>query len=64
MLNVLYLIFNLGYTASIPSTTARAIRAHLLDLAGDHNAARGAYREAARRTLSLPEQQYLRSRAL
>jgi predicted RNA polymerase sigma factor len=40
-----------------------AVRAHLLDLAGDHDAARVQYREAARRTLSLPEQRYLESRA-
>jgi predicted RNA polymerase sigma factor len=40
-----------------------AVRAHLLDLTGDHDAARAAYQEAARRTLSVPEQQYLRSRA-
>jgi RNA polymerase sigma factor (sigma-70 family) len=39
-----------------------AVRAHLLELAGDHEAAR-AYRLAARRTLSLPEQRYLQSRA-
>ncbi|MGH8824563.1 MAG: RNA polymerase sigma factor [Jiangellaceae bacterium] len=40
-----------------------AVRAHLLDLAGDHEAARAHYERAARRTLSLPEQRYLRSRA-
>lgn len=40
-----------------------AIRAHLLDLAGDHDAARVHYRLAARRTLSAPEQRYLESRA-
>jgi RNA polymerase sigma factor (sigma-70 family) len=40
-----------------------AVRAHLLDLAGDHDAAREHYRRAAQRTLSLPEQQYLESRA-
>jgi predicted RNA polymerase sigma factor len=39
------------------------VRAHLLDLAGDHEAARAHYRSAARRTLSLPEQRYLESRA-
>lgn len=42
---------------------AAAVRAHLLDLAGDHVAARDAYRLAARRTRSLPEQRYLESRA-
>jgi predicted RNA polymerase sigma factor len=40
-----------------------AVRAHLLELAGDQEAARAAYLQAARRTLSLPEQRYLRSRA-
>jgi RNA polymerase sigma factor (sigma-70 family) len=40
-----------------------AVRAHLLELAGDREAARVAYRQAARRTLSLAEQRYLESRA-
>jgi RNA polymerase sigma factor (sigma-70 family) len=40
-----------------------AVRAHLLDMAGDHRAAGTHYRLAARRTLSLPEQRYLESRA-
>jgi predicted RNA polymerase sigma factor len=40
-----------------------AVRAHLLELAGDKEAARGAYHLAARRTLSLPERRYLESRA-
>jgi RNA polymerase sigma factor (sigma-70 family) len=40
-----------------------AVRAHLLDIAGDHEAARTHYRLAARRTLSIPEQRYLDSRA-
>ena len=40
-----------------------AVRAHLLDLAGDHQAARTHYELAARRTLSIPEQRYLESRA-
>lgn len=40
-----------------------AVRAHLLDLAGDHAAARTYYEQAARRTLSLPEQQYLTAKA-
>jgi RNA polymerase sigma factor (sigma-70 family) len=40
-----------------------AVRAHLLDLAGDRHAARAHYELAARRTLSLPEQRYLESRA-
>ena len=40
-----------------------AVRAHLLEMAGDIEAARAHYRLAARRTLSLPEQRYLESRA-
>ncbi|WP_410563624.1 RNA polymerase sigma factor [Amycolatopsis sp. cmx-4-61] len=40
-----------------------AIRAHLLELSGDAPGAREAYLAAARRTLSLPEQAYLQSRA-
>jgi predicted RNA polymerase sigma factor len=40
-----------------------AVRAHLLDMSGDHAAARAEYRLAARRTLSVPEQRYLESRA-
>ncbi|MFF1609628.1 RNA polymerase sigma factor [Amycolatopsis sp. NPDC058278] len=40
-----------------------AIRAHLLELSGDPAGAREAYSAAARRTLSLPEQAYLQSRA-
>jgi RNA polymerase sigma factor (sigma-70 family) len=40
-----------------------AVRAHLLEMAGDRAAARDQYLLAARRTLSLPEQRYLDSRA-
>jgi RNA polymerase sigma factor (sigma-70 family) len=40
-----------------------AIRAHLLELAGDRTAARASYEAAARRTTSLPEQRYLEARA-
>jgi len=40
-----------------------AVRAHLLDLAGDRPAARAEYGAAARRTLSVPEQRYLQARA-
>ena len=40
-----------------------AVRAHLLDIAGDQEAARAHYRLAARRTLSVPERRYLESRA-
>jgi predicted RNA polymerase sigma factor len=40
-----------------------AVRAHLLELAGDLEGARASYRIAARRTTSLPEQRYLEGRA-
>ncbi|MEU6729529.1 sigma-70 family RNA polymerase sigma factor [Nonomuraea wenchangensis] len=40
-----------------------AVRAHLRELAGDRAAALESYREAARRTTSLPEQRYLLGRA-
>ncbi|MEV0220183.1 sigma-70 family RNA polymerase sigma factor [Streptomyces sp. NPDC050704] len=40
-----------------------AVRAHLLERAGDPEAARAAYESAAAKTLSLPEQRYLRARA-
>ena len=40
-----------------------AVRAHLLERAGDREEAAASYRLAARRTLSIPEQRYLASRA-
>ncbi|WP_037075139.1 sigma-70 family RNA polymerase sigma factor [Pseudonocardia spinosispora] len=40
-----------------------AVRAHLLEMAGDLPAARAAYELAARRTASIPEQRYLTARA-
>jgi RNA polymerase sigma factor (sigma-70 family) len=40
-----------------------AVRAHLLELAGDRVQARERYLQAARRTTSLPEQRYLEGRA-
>jgi predicted RNA polymerase sigma factor len=40
-----------------------AVRAHLLEQAGEVAAARDAYRAAARGTTSLPEQRYLDARA-
>jgi RNA polymerase sigma factor (sigma-70 family) len=40
-----------------------AVRAHLLEMAGDHDAAIEAYRTAARRTTSLPEKRHLEARA-
>ncbi len=40
-----------------------AVRAHLLERAGDHAAAHDAYQAAARRTTNLPQQRYLNARA-
>lgn len=40
-----------------------AVRAHLLEMAGDRSAARTAYLEAAHRTSSAPERRYLEDRA-
>ncbi|MFG2192905.1 RNA polymerase sigma factor [Streptomyces sp. NPDC048639] len=40
-----------------------AVRAHLLEMAGDTEAARTAYGNAARLTLSVPERRYLQARA-
>ncbi|MEN3613374.1 sigma-70 family RNA polymerase sigma factor [Plantactinospora sp. ZYX-F-223] len=40
-----------------------AVRAHLLELAGDREGARSCYLTAARLTTSLPEQEYLQNRA-
>jgi predicted RNA polymerase sigma factor len=40
-----------------------SVRAHLLEKAGDVDAARAAYRSAAASTLSIPEARYLRARA-
>jgi RNA polymerase sigma factor (sigma-70 family) len=40
-----------------------AVRAHLLEMAGEHGAARHSYRIAARRTTSVPERRYLEARA-
>jgi RNA polymerase sigma factor (sigma-70 family) len=40
-----------------------AVRAHLLEMAGNDEAALSSYRIAARRTTSLPERRYLESRA-
>jgi hypothetical protein len=45
------------------SHRVHAVRAHLLESAGDKEAARSQYQLAARRTLSVPEQRYLESRA-
>jgi RNA polymerase sigma factor (sigma-70 family) len=40
-----------------------AVRAHLLEMAGDRVAARESYEAAARRTTSFPQQRYLHARA-
>ena len=40
-----------------------SVRAHLLEMAGDRQAARSSYREAARRTTSEPERRHLLTRA-
>ena len=40
-----------------------AVRAHLLEMAGNREAALASYRSAARRATSLPEQRYLEARA-
>ena len=40
-----------------------AVRAHLLEMAGDHEAAIAHYRAAAGRTTSIPERDYLTTRA-
>lgn len=40
-----------------------AVRAHLLDMTGDHAAARSQYLLAAKRTMSVPERRYLEGKA-
>jgi predicted RNA polymerase sigma factor len=40
-----------------------AVRAHLLEMAGDHASARACYRSAAQLATSLPERRYLDARA-
>jgi predicted RNA polymerase sigma factor len=40
-----------------------AVRAHLLEMAGERVAARDSYQAAARRTTNLPQQRYLHARA-
>ncbi|WP_314178093.1 RNA polymerase sigma factor [Streptomyces winkii] len=40
-----------------------SVRAHLLEMAGEHDAARAGYQEAARRTTSEPEKRHLLTRA-
>jgi hypothetical protein len=41
----------------------RAVRTHLLELAGDRVGATAGYLAAARRTTSMPEQRHLEARA-
>jgi RNA polymerase sigma factor (sigma-70 family) len=57
------LLDNAGDRALEEHHRLHAVRAHLLELAGDGDAARAEYELAARRTLSAPEQRYLQSRA-
>jgi hypothetical protein len=45
----------------VPVVTA--VRAHLLEMTGDHAAARACYREAAGQTANLPVQRYPNARA-
>ena len=40
-----------------------AVRAHLLEMAGERDAARDAYLAAATRTSNLPQQRYLHAQA-
>ena len=40
-----------------------AVRAHLLEMAGEHREAYATYQQAARRTASIPERRYLLNRA-
>ncbi|MFE7836644.1 RNA polymerase sigma factor [Streptomyces sp. NPDC057474] len=53
----------LGEDAAAIGHRVEAVRGHLLERAGEAEAARAAYEWAARRTLSLPEQRYLLTRA-
>jgi RNA polymerase sigma factor (sigma-70 family) len=46
-----------------PSHRLESVRAHLLEMNGDTEAARNAYVDAARRAVSIPERRYLTSRA-
>ncbi len=40
-----------------------AVRAHLLDLAGDHDAVQSSFLDAGRSSTSLPERRYLEAQA-
>jgi predicted RNA polymerase sigma factor len=46
-----------------PTHRLEAVRAHLLEQAGDTTAARHSYLRAATKTVSVPEQRYLQLRA-
>ena len=50
-------------TVDVDSHHVASVRAHLLEMQGDLDAARVAYRHAARLTTSIPERRHLRSRA-
>ncbi|MET8758493.1 DUF6596 domain-containing protein [Lentzea sp. NPDC004782] len=50
-------------TLDLDHHRVHAVRAHLLDLQGQHDAAQQEYEKAAKLTLSAPEQRYLRSRS-
>ncbi|MFD5823906.1 RNA polymerase sigma factor [Lentzea sp. NPDC060358] len=50
-------------TLDLDHHRVHAVRAHLLDLRGDHDQARLDYEKAAKLTLSAPEQRYLRNRS-
>ncbi|WP_439658166.1 RNA polymerase sigma factor [Lentzea sp. HUAS TT2] len=50
-------------TLELDHHRVHAVRAHLLDLQGEHDQARQEYEKAAKLTLSAPEQRYLRTRS-
>ncbi|WP_434444458.1 RNA polymerase sigma factor [Lentzea sp. E54] len=50
-------------TLDLDHYRVHAVKAHLLDLRGEHDQARQEYEKAATLTLSAPEQRYLRSRS-
>jgi hypothetical protein len=50
-------------TVDVESHHVVSVRAHLLEMRGDCDAARAAYRQAARLTTSIPERRHLVSRA-
>ena len=53
----------LADAAMVRHHRTHAVRAHLLELAGDREGALAAYAQAARLTTSIPEQRYLNARA-